>query len=158
MNPIDFTGVNFCATSGALTATGTETVYDTTVTISFCINGKALTKTAVTDGATPTTDIITGVALETFAANQGCVVLWGLQADGTVVLAQSEIRTMVEGKFINAPEFPVLPDSVCAFAYQVLKADSTAGTITIGTSNWDATGFTNAVVNLLAIPNRPQVA
>ena len=70
-------GSNFCTSSGLLTATGAETVYDTTVTITYCINGKAATKTAVTDGATPTTDFATGSAITLTASKSRCVV-WGL--------------------------------------------------------------------------------
>jgi len=159
MNPSDLYGANFCTTSGALTATGAETVYDTTVAIGFCVNGKAYSKDAVTDGATPTTDTNTGVAFKTLTASQGCVLVWCLNASGTVSVAQSEVQSLdAAGNFIIAPEFPSIPDTLTPFAYQVLKAGSTAGTITIGSSNWNATGFTNAIVNVFTLPNRPQVA
>jgi hypothetical protein len=46
------------------------------------------------------------------------------------------------------------------FAYQVLKAGATASAtaIVFGTANWNATGFTNAIVNVAYLPLRPQVA
>ena len=64
-------GSNFCTSSGLLTATGADTVYDTTVTITYCINGKAATKTAVTDGVTPTTDYVSGNAITLTASCSG---------------------------------------------------------------------------------------
>ncbi len=159
MNPSDFSGVNFCTTSGALTATGAVTTHDTTVTINFCVNGKAFTKTAITTGATPTTDGVTGAAFNNLTASEGCIFVWGLLAAGTLVVVQGEITDLdASGNFKDAPEFPGLPDTICPFAYMVAKAGSTAGTVTFGTSNWNATGFTNVIVNLLTMPNRPQVA
>lgn len=151
-------GANFCTTSGLLTATGAETVYDTTVTINYVINGKIATKTAVTDGVTPTTDFNTSAAFVALTANKGCVIVWGLSSGGTVRCMQGPIETLDGGNFLRAPQFPVVPDTVAAFAYQVLKAGSTAGTITFGSSNWNATGFTNAIVNVAVLPARPQVS
>lgn len=159
MDALSLGGINFCTTSGLLTATGAETVYDTTVTINYVIDGKIATKTAVTDGATPTTDHNTGAAFTTLTANQGCVLVWGLIAGGTVKVMQGGVQALdVSGNFMVAPQFPAVPAGVAPFAYQVLKAGSTAGTITIGTSNWNATGFTNAIVNVAVLPSRPQVA
>lgn len=159
MDSLTFTGNNFCTTSGLLTATGAETVYDTTVTINYVIDGKIATKTAVTDGATPTTDYNTGAAFLPMTANQGCIVVWGLIAGGTVKCVQGGIQAMdAAGKFIVAPPFPTVPGDMVPFAYQVLKAGATAGTITFSSSNWNATGFTNAIVNVAVLPSRPQVA
>ena len=84
-------GSNFCTSSGLLTATGAETVYDTTVTITYCINGKAATKTAVTDGATPTTDFATGSAITLTASKSRCVV-WGLIDGGGVRVDGGVVR------------------------------------------------------------------
>src|SRR5690242_15653742 len=129
---------NRCTTSGLLTATGAETVHDTTVTIAYCVNGKSTTKTAITDGATPTTDAVTGAAFVAFGPSQGTVVVWALTAGGTVKCAQGSIETWDGTAFQVAPKFPNLPDTMTPFAYQVLKASSTASAITFGTSNWNA--------------------
>lgn len=148
-------GGTMATTSGLLTATGAETVYDTTVAISYSINGKAYSKAAVADGATPTTDG-NGDTLTALTANQGCLLLWCLNAAGTVVVFQSEVQALdAAGNFIVEPAFPTVDLSTyCPFAYQTLKAASTAGTITIGSSNWNATGFTNTIQNILTIPTR----
>lgn len=147
-------------TSGLLTCTGAETVYDTTVAISFSIGGKAYSKDAVTDGATPTADG-NGTTLSTLTASKGCVLVWALNAAGTVTLFQSDVVDLdASNNFVERyPEFPNVDLSTyCPFAYQVLKAASTAGTITIGSSNWNATGFTNVIVNVHELPDRPQVS
>lgn len=150
------TNRNFCTTSGLLTGTGAETVYDTTVTIAFCVGGVAYTKTAVTDGATPTTDGNTGAAFTALAANQGCVFVWALNASGTVTLRQGSVEALdAAGAFKVAPQFPPLPDSVTAFAYTVARAGSSASAWTIGTSNWNATGLTIAHKNVMVLPARP---
>lgn len=148
-----------CTTSGLLTATGAETVYDTTVTISFSINGIAYSKAAVTDGATPTTDG-NSAALSTLTASQGCAIVWCLNASGTVAVFQGDVVDLdASGNFETAPVFPAIDYSVwCPFAYQILKAGSTAGTITFGSSNWNATGFTNSIKNVHSLPARPQLS
>lgn len=164
-------GLNMATTSGLLTATGGVTTYDTTVTIQYMINGKFETaKTAVTTGTTPTTDYVTSAAFPLLigggsVANtpgQGAVVVWGLIAGGTVVCMQGPICNLdMQGKFKHdGPEFPTVPSNVTPFAYQVLKAGATASAsgIRFGTSNWNATGFTNAIRNVGVLPNRPQVA
>ncbi len=159
MNPIDLAGANFCTASGLLTATGAETVHDTTVVISYCVNGISYRKTAITNGATPTTDGVTGSTFTALTANQGCVMLWCLNSAGTVKVVQSEIQALdSSGNFIIASEWPLVPDAMTPFAYQVIKAGATAGTIAFGTSNWNATGFTNVIKNLMVLPNRPQVS
>jgi len=160
MNPIDMFGANFCTTNSLLTATGAETVHDSTVLLNYCINGKAYTKSATNaNQATPTTDAVTGKTFNTLTANQGMVMVWCYDASGTVKVVQSEITSLdAEGNFIDVPEFPGIPNDITPFAYQVCKADSTAGTIAFGTTNWNATGFTNEITNVLVLPNRPQVA
>jgi len=160
MNPIDLAGASFCTTNSLLTAAGAETVHDSTVLLNYCINGKAYTKSGTNaDQVTPTTDAVTGEVFNTLVANEGCVMVWCYNSSGTVKVVQSEINDLdAAGQFTTASEFPLIPDTLCPFAYQVLKAGATAGTITIGTSNWNATGFTNVIVNVLTLPNRPQTS
>lgn len=169
MNALELRGGVFCTTSGLLTATGAETVHDTTVTINYVIDGKIRTKAAITDGATPTTDVNTGAAFPALigggsVANtpgNGCVVVWGLNAAGTVKCAMGRHQKLdMSGNFVIAPEFPTIPDDFASFAYQVLKAGATASAsgVTFGSSNWNATGFTNTIVNVAYLPSRPQVS
>lgn len=169
MNKFEYRGANFCTTSGLLTATGAVATHDTTVTINFAVNGKAYTKTAIATGTTPTTDYNTSAAFPAIvggasvagAYGNGCVVVWALNASGTVKCMQGPQEALdVAGKFIRAPQFPAVPDDVTPFAYQVLKAGATASAtaIVFGTALWNATGFTNAIQNVLVLPDRPQVA
>ena len=155
---LDNRGKNFAVTSGALTATGAETVHDTTVTLTYCVNGKHCAKTAITDGATPTTDHNTGAAFPSLTASKAAVVVWALNASGTVKCMQGPIVDYDGTNYTPMPQFPAIPDDVTPFAYQVLKAASTAGTITFGTSNWNATGFTNTIVNVFVLPEHPQTS
>jgi hypothetical protein len=157
MDNLKLRGGNFCTTSGLLTATGAETVYDTTVTINYVLDGKIATKTAVTDGATPTTDYVSGAAI-TLAASQGRCVVWGLISGGTVKVIAGDVVDWDGVAFKVPPPFPTIPDTFVPFAYQILKAGSTASAITFGSSNWNATGFTNAIVNVATLPERPQVS
>lgn len=154
----DLFGQNFCTTSGLLTATGAETVYDTTVTINYVIDGKIDTRTAVTDGVTPTTDHVTGAAI-TLTANKSRCVVWGLIAGDTVKCIAGPIVDWNGSAYNVPPSFPAIPDAFVPFAYQIIKGASTvSGTWTFGTSNWNATGVTSAIVNVAVLPSRPQIS
>lgn len=153
-------GATFCTNSSLLTAAGAETVHDSTVALNFCINGKAYQKSGTNaDQVTPTTDHNTGAAFPALTANKGSVMVWAYTAAGAVRCMMGSVENLdASGNFVQAPQFPKIPDDVCPFAYQVLKAGATAGTIQFGTSNWNATGFTNAIVNVFVLPDRPQVS
>lgn len=163
-------GNNCCLSSGLLTcAAAAETVHDTTVTIDYVLDGIIASKTAITDGATPTTDYVTGAAFSPIvgggsvagAYGNGCIVLWGLIAGGTVKCIQGAQQALdVSGNFIVAPAMPNYPSTFVPFAYQVLKAKATASAtaIVFGTANWNATGFTNVIKNVMVLPVRPVVA
>lgn len=151
-------GQNFCTTSGLLTATGAETVYDTTVTINYVLGGKIATKTAITDGATPTTDYVTGSAI-TLTASKSRTVVWGLISGGTVKVIAGPIVDWNGTSYNVPPSFPGIPDDFVPFAYQIIKGASTvSGTWTFGSSNWSATGITSAIVNVAVLPSRPQTS
>ena len=150
--------------SGLLTATGGETFYDTTVVIQFAIDGiMGASRAAVTNGTTPLLDG-DGDALKTLvgtaSAGEGCVMVWALKDDATVVVFQGPISDLnADGDFTIAPDFPTIDlTTYCPFAYQILKHTANASTITFGTSNWNATGFTNVIHNVLELPSRPQIA
>lgn len=153
---------NRCFTSGALTATGAETVYDTTVTIVYTVNGVLKSKTAVTDGVTPTTDGFTGAAFNAVLPDKVCLFVWALNAAGTVSLYQGPIES-VDGNTDVAkiyPQFPAgLPDTVTPFAYTVYQTAGTSAAAGLrpGTDNWNATGLTVTHVNVSTLPNRPTV-
>jgi hypothetical protein len=153
---------NQCFTSGLLTGTGAETVYDTTVTISYCVDGVMKTKTAVTDGATPTTDGNTGAAFNAVGPDEVSVFVWGLNVSGTVSVYQGSVEA-VDGDTNVAkiyPQFPMIPDGITPFAYTIFQTDGTssAGGLLFGTANWNATGLTATHVNVSTLPLRPRVS
>jgi len=150
-------GQNCCLSSGLLTATGAETVYDTTVTIDYVLDGVIASKTAITDGVTPTTDYVTGNAI-TLTASKARIVVWGLISGGTVKVIAGDIVDWDGVAFNVPPPMPTVPDTFVPFATQMLKASSAAGTITFGSSNWNATGFTNSIKNVAWLPARTRTA
>lgn len=169
MDPINQRGLNFCTTNSLLTATGAETVHDTTVLLNFSINGKAYTKSGTNvDAATPTSDYADGLAFSdtskkltgvASAGGQGTVVVWAYNASGTVKCMMGSRETLdAAGNFLRAPQFPPIPGDVCPFAYQIVKNYGQATTFTFGTSNWNASGASQAIVNVLVLPDRPQVS
>lgn len=143
-------------------AAGTTTTISTTGTTTYAIKSKAYTKAAITNGATPTTDALTGSAFTGITANQGTVVVIGLDSSGAIKAAQGSVESLdVSGNFIRAPQFPLIPDTVCPIGYIVLKGGSTlSGTWTFGSSNLSSvTGMTYTFVDvLLGLPERPQVS
>lgn len=163
-------GANFCTTSSLLTATGAVTTHDSTVLLNFSIGGKAYTKSGTNaTQTTPTTDYITGAAFPPLvggasvsgAYGHGCAVLWAYNSSGAVkCMMGPHVNLDSAGAFTVNPQFPIPPDDVCVFAYQLLKAGATASAtaIVFGTALWNATGFTQVIQNVLVLPDRPQSA
>lgn len=157
MEALARTGNTAAFTSGLLTATGAEKVYDTTAAISYCIDGVLYSKATVTDGVTPTTDANTGAAFVALSEDQGCTFLWLLNAAGTVAVAQGPVRDLDpdSGAFeAGPPQLPAVPDGYCPFAYQIVKYTGSS-TWLFGTGNWNASGVTDAIKNISTLPSRP---
>lgn len=158
-------GKTYATSVSALTATGAETVHDTTVLLTFCINGKGYTKSGTNaDQTTPTTDLNTGVAFPGLvgvasAGGQGAIVVWAYTSGGVVKCMMGGVETLdASGNFVRAPQFPAIPDTVCPFAYTVEKHYGQATTWTFGSSNWNVSGHSHAIVDVLELPDRPQIA
>lgn len=147
-------------TSKVTLAAGTTTTISNTGTILFCIGGKAYSKSAMTNAATPTTDANTGAAFVAVGANKGSIFVVGLDKDGAVKVVQGKIVDLdAAGAFITAPEFGPVPKTVCPIGYIVIKAGSTASNWTFGSSNLSgATGLTYTFVDVMTLPDRPQIA
>lgn len=158
-------GVTANFTSAALVA-GTTSTYTTTVTTNACINGKFTTAlTAQTNTASPTTDAVTGAAFVPLTANHATVLVWGLNAAGAIQLAQGSIVptetgvTTTAGAFINAPQFPVIPDTMVPIAYCLVRTSPTGSAFTAGTTSWAASGITTSTfVNVHTLPSRPVIS
>jgi hypothetical protein len=150
-----------CMSWAGLSA-GTTTTINTTGTIIYAILGKAYNKAQLSNGATPTTDYVTGAAFEGVLANYGSVFTIGFNAAGTLKVVQGEIQALdAQGNFVTAPQFGPIPNDFCPIGYLVIKADSTADDSTgwiFGTSNQSGvTGITYDFQNCITLPDRPQV-
>lgn len=151
--------LTMCTMKAAIAA-GTTSTLSTTGTTLFCIKGKAYSKGALTNQATPTTDAGTGLAFTAFGPSQGAVVVVGFDSGGNLKAVQGTIVSLdAAGAFINAPQFGNIPDTMCPIGYIVFKAGSTASAFTFGSSNLSgATGLTYTFVDLMTLPDRPQVS
>lgn len=169
--------VTMCFSKASLAA-GTTTTISTTGTTTYAIKGKFYTKTAITNGATPTTDFATGasflpIPIPNTAPNLGLgyasIYTVGLDSSGNTKVVQGSIVALdVSGNFINAPQFGALGgvgiDSTttdfCPIGYIIVKLGSTAvATWTFGTNNLSGvTGVTYTFVDIATLPDRPQTA
>jgi len=163
MQPMDLRGLTASFTVGGLAA-GTTTTLSTANTLFYSINGKAYTKTAVTNGATPTSDAATGNAFLGCKANYGTVYVICMDSSGAFKAVQGEITALDgSGNFIVNPELPAnIPDTLCPIGYYVIKAGSTADAVTgwiLGTNNSaSVTGITYTLVDINALPVRPVIS
>lgn len=160
MDNLSFIPLTLCL-SKATFAAGTTSTYSTTGTTTYAINGKAYSTAAKANVATPTVDISKGTAFATVSANQGSIFIACFDAGGTLRVAQGSVEALdVSGNFINAPQTPVIADTVCPFGYLVVKAGSTAvGTWVFGTNNLSAvTGLTYTFGDIITLPGRPIVS
>lgn len=169
--------LTLCLSKVALAA-GTTTTISTTGTTTYGIKGKAYTKAAITNGATPIVDFSTGAAFlpipipataPNLAAGYGSVFTVGLDSTGAVRVIQGTVVPLdTSGNFINAPQFGGLgpqgsgstDNDFCAIGYIVVKLGATAvATWTFGTNNLSGvTGVTYTFVDVITLPDRPQVA
>lgn len=150
-----------CMSWAGLSA-GTTTTINTTGAIIYAILGKAYYKAQLSNGATPTTDAVTGAAFLPVAANYGSVYTIGFNAAGTLQVVQGEIQALdVQGNFITAPQFGPIPNDFCPVGYLIIKAGSTASASpgwVFGTDNQSGvTGITYDFQNCITLPDRPQV-
>ena len=166
MDALQTPPLTMCVSKATLAASGAATTWSTTGATLYCIKGKAYTTSAASSAASPTSDgsLGTTFASNTLAANQGTVFVWCYDGSSTTaataikVCQGSEESLDASGNFIKAPDFPGIPDTLCPFAYTVVKNGSTGSAWTFGTSNWNATGITLAHQDVMTLPGRPQVS
>lgn len=159
-----------CFSKVTLALTSAATTLSTTGTTTYCIRGKAYTKTAITNGATPTTDWATGAAFNAVVTNKGSIFIVGFDASGNVKAIQGSITDLdASGAFVTAPIFGGFgvvgsganAGNFCPIGYVTVKAGSTSSASgwLFGTSNFTGvTGVTCAAVDVCAWPDRPQIA
>lgn len=145
-------------------AAGTTTTITTTVAAMYSIGGKIYTKDAITNGATPTTDVMTGAAfvplpVPTSAADaKGCAFVVALNAAGDVKVAQGPLVNVNDVTGGSAMyQLPMLSDDLCPIGYIIVKGSaSQVATWTFGTNNLSSvTGITYVFGNLSSLPAQP---
>lgn len=162
-------------------AAGTTTTISTTGTTVYGIEGKAYSKAAITNGATPTTDWSTGNAfipipiplsspnlpgVPNGAAGYASIYMVGLDSGGNIRVIQGSIVALDSaGSFLTAPQFggtgPAGSGSTdsdfCPIGYIIVKLGATAvATWTFGTNNLSGvTGVTYVFGDLIGMPDRP---
>ena len=161
MDNLNLRGLTINLTNAGLAA-GTTTTYVTTASTAAIINGGFTTAlTAQTNTASPTTDATTGLAFKALTANQATVLVWGVTAGGAIRVSQGSIEdtqvgvTTTAGEFINTPEFPTIPDSMCPIGYSVHRTSPTGSAFTPGSTAWAASGITSTFKNVCTLPDRP---
>lgn len=157
-----------CNLANAGAVAGTTNTFTTTAATVPVIKGKFGTALGIltNSATTPTTDVNTGVAFETIKPNYCAAVVFGTNAAGTLVAVQGPqiptepgVTTTV-GSFINAPQFPAIPDNFCPFAYTVVRVapSGTSGFI-LGSTYWAASSMScTTFKNVMTLPDRPQIA
>lgn len=138
------------ALSKAGLAVGTTSTYTTANAVNYAIRSKAYTKAAVTNSATPTLDGARNVAFTPLQPGQTTVLVFSYNGAGTVFVTQGEVTNG------NSPQFPVILDMQCPFGYIVVTTGANSVAWTPLTSNWNATGVTTAVQDIVGIPDHPQ--
>ena len=154
------------ATSKAGLAAGTTTTITIGNTTLFAIKGKAYSKGSASNAATPTTDITTGAAFVAVPANYGCVFVVGLDSSGAIKVAQGPLQVLdgaadgANAKFLLAPQFPIVPDTICPIGYVVTKVGNSGSAWTFGSSNLAGppSNVLHTFVDVMTLPGRPQVA
>ena len=160
MDALNFPPLTICTTKAGMSA-GTTTTLTTANVQLYAISGKAFTKAASSNEATPTLDSATGVAFVGLAINTGSVFIICRDNAGTLRAVQGITAALdASGNFINAPQFGSMSDALCPIGYLIVKVGSTGATWTFGASNLAGppTGVTFSFVDVMTLPGRPQVA
>lgn len=165
MEPLNIRGLTMCLADASVAA-GSTTTISTTGSTHYLIGGKAYIKTAITNGATPTTDVNTSAAFTAIQPGEGGVFVIGLNANGDVKVAQGEIVDLTpatdgaNASFVTAPDFPALPEDFCPTAYLLTKVGSGGSAWTFGSSNLDGppSNVLHSFVSVGALPSRPQTS
>jgi hypothetical protein len=142
-------------------AVGTTTTTSTAAAINYAINGRAYAKAIAANGATPTTDSVTGAAFLPIGLNKAGVFLICVDTSGNLKAVQGGIVDYSDGgAYATVPAFPsALPDGLCPIGLEFVKVISTGSAWTMGVSNQASqTGITKTFVDITSMPGRPFTA
>lgn len=150
---------NFATTKAGFSA-GTTTTLTTANALQYAIGGKAYSKAAAANAASPTMDARTGLAFVPVGTSKGSVFTLGFNAAGTLQAVQGEIKPLDSGgQFIDAPQFGTCPDGFCPAGFLVVRVGASGAAWTLGSSNTaGATGVTYSFTDVLTMPSRPQAS
>ena len=178
MEPTALNGITACFGNTGVTM-GTTTTVTITTAKDFAIRGKVYTATAASNAAvTSFLDPNTGVAPKGVGPGYGCIMVACLVSTGTIAtmrFVQSEIVPLqansaqyTAGAFLDAPEFPAIPNTLCPIGYFVVKVatDYTAGgthifgttSVATGAMNSAATAYAITATSVATLPDRPQLS
>lgn len=147
---------NLCLGNSGLAAGTTTTL--TTLAVAVSIRGVVTAIGAATNGATPTTDFVTGAAFRPVTPNMASVFVVGYDAGGT--------RRAIQGSMVSnsayiagdaALDFPDVPRTVAPVGYVVIQGGPTlSGSWIFGTHNVaGVTGVTYSFVSVSHLPASP---
>jgi len=166
---IDISGITMCLGVLGLTGiSGAATTYSSSA-VNYTVNGKAYTVTGQAGTAFPTTDELTQhspAGAQLYAGltkpNTATVFVVGCDAGDTILSCTQGTIVPIgpEGDIPIPPQFPSFPDDFCPMAYIVAKAGKTfvAPVWRPGSQNWNTTGMTYNVVDIVALPDHPQIS
>lgn len=159
MQNSELSGINLSLANTVTVATAAAATLATTNATVAVVNG-AFT-TALGSGAGKAlslvgTDGVTAKAAVALAVSQACVIVNCVNAAGQMKNVQGPVVNLdAAGALTSALPFPQIPDNLTPFSYLVVKAGSTSSGFTPGVTNWDATGITTTVSNVMVLPSRP---
>jgi hypothetical protein len=166
MNKMEFQGLTQSSINSGLVV-GTTTTFTMPAATSCAFRGKWGTPLGIVgsnSGTTPTTDATTGAAFVAVLADYCAALVWGVNAAGTIKLAQGPVTPLqpgpgtTVGAFINAPLWPAMVEDFCPIAYQLVRVSPTGASFTAGTTQWAASGITcSTIQNVNTLPDRPQI-
>jgi len=156
-------GLTMALNSGAMVVDDGATTYDIGTAVNFALDGAAYLKATVSNGTTPVLDGTTGAAFVPVLPDQACVLVFALDAAGAVSLHQADSVTVdADSDVLDvAAQLPLIDlNTYCPIAYVLYQTagNSAAAGLKPGTDNWNATGLTSTVVNLIVYPSRPVAA
>lgn len=153
-------GGNICFGKAGMAA-GTTTTTTVTTATNYSIRGRMYTLAAGSNGATPTTDAVTGAAFLPLIAGKSCIFVYCADTAGALNIVQGPLvnGADVTGK-LAAVHFPVIPVNLTAVGYLYAQAGSTlVSTWTLGVNNMSGvTGMTYTIRDLATVPAQPITA